>query len=56
MSMVYWKVTAFLQNGDYILQFGSSETEELAKEQMQEEVLQIREQYKDHIREIDYQL
>ncbi|WP_332697108.1 hypothetical protein [Halalkalibacter lacteus] len=54
--MVHWKVTAFLQNGDYILQFGSSDTEELAQEQMREEVSQIREQYKDNIREIDYSL
>jgi hypothetical protein len=54
MSMVHWKVTAILKNGDYVLQYGSSETEELAQKQMKEEEISIREQYKDNIKEMDY--
>ncbi|GAE34731.1 hypothetical protein [Halalkalibacter akibai] len=54
--MVHWKVTAILKNGDYVLQYGSSETEERAQEQMKEEETLIREQYKDDIREMDYWL
>ncbi|WP_227935922.1 hypothetical protein [Alkalihalobacillus deserti] len=52
--MVYWNVTAILKNGDYVLQYGSSETEEQAQEHMKEEEELIRQQYKDHICEMQY--
>jgi len=54
--MIHWKLTAILHNGDYVLQYGSSETEEIAQKQMEVEEMLIREQYKDNIREMDYWL
>ncbi|MDT8861418.1 hypothetical protein N0O92_14450 [Alkalihalobacillus sp. MEB130] len=53
--MVHWKVTAILLNGDYVLQYGSSESEEKAYEEMKIEEQLIRQQYSD-IREMDFWL
>ncbi|MFC0558482.1 hypothetical protein [Halalkalibacter alkalisediminis] len=52
--MVHWKVTAILKNGDYVLQYGSSENEEMAQEHMKAEEVLIRQQYQDHISEMQY--
>ncbi|MCL7746616.1 MULTISPECIES: hypothetical protein [Halalkalibacter] len=54
--MVHWKITATLRNGDYVLQYGSSESEEKAYEEMKQEELLIRQQYSDNVKEMDYWL
>ncbi|WP_161784661.1 hypothetical protein [Halalkalibacter okhensis] len=54
--MVHWKITATLRNGDYVIQYGSSESEEQAYEEMKLEELSIRKQYSDTVTEMDYWL
>ncbi|GAE24379.1 hypothetical protein JCM9140_297 [Halalkalibacter wakoensis JCM 9140] len=54
ICIVHWKVTATFENGDYVLQFGSSESKEQALREMKKEEQLIRQQYRDRVRELDF--